>query len=83
MVLLVSEVCAGRYGVGRAREGCTRGEERLVGRSSSGAPVGMAEENPLGAENRAAIQPLYDHKLNLVRVLSAYSVQKPLFNSRP
>ena len=31
LVLVVSEVCAGRYGAGRAREGRTRGEERLVG----------------------------------------------------
>jgi hypothetical protein len=30
-VLVVSEVCAGGYGTGRAGEGSARGEKRLVG----------------------------------------------------
>jgi len=46
-VLVVSEVCAGRYGAGRVGKGSARGEERLVGRSTAGAAVGVAEENPL------------------------------------
>ncbi len=29
--LVVSKVCAGRYGAGRARAGSTRGAERLMG----------------------------------------------------
>ena len=29
--LLVSKVCASEHGAGRAREGSTRGQERLVG----------------------------------------------------
>jgi hypothetical protein len=52
LVLVVSKVCARRYGAGRVGEGSTRGEERLVGRSAAGAAVGMAEEEPLArAEN--------------------------------
>jgi hypothetical protein len=44
--------------------------------------VGVAAENPLkGTENRSAVQSFYDRNLNLVRVLSAYRVQKSLFNS--
>jgi hypothetical protein len=43
-VLVVSEVCAGRYGAGRVREGNARGTERLVGLSAAGAAVGVAEE---------------------------------------
>jgi len=39
LVLVVSEVCAGRYGAGRTREGSTRGEERLVGWSAAGPAV--------------------------------------------
>ena len=41
---MVSEVGAGRYGAGRAREGSTRGEARVMGRSAAGAAVGVAEE---------------------------------------
>jgi len=42
-VLVVSEVCAGGYGAGRAREQSARGPERLVGRSAPGAAVGVEE----------------------------------------
>jgi len=40
---VVSEVCAGRYGAGRAREERTRSEERAVGRSAARAAVGVEE----------------------------------------
>ena len=43
LVLVVSEVCAGRYSAGSVGSGSTRGEERLVGRSASGAAVEVAE----------------------------------------
>jgi len=43
LVLVVSEICAERYGAGRARKRSARGEERLVGRSCSCATVGAAE----------------------------------------
>ena len=39
--LVVSEVCAGGYGAGRAKVRSTRSEERFVGRSASGAVVGV------------------------------------------
>ena len=38
---MVSEICAGGYGAGRAGEGRTRREEGLVGRSAAGAAVGV------------------------------------------
>jgi hypothetical protein len=44
LVLVVPEVCAGRHGVGRVREGSTRGQERLLGYPDSGAAVGVTEE---------------------------------------
>ena len=36
-LVLVSEVCAGRYGAGRVRARCERDEEGIVGGSSHGA----------------------------------------------
>ena len=49
---------------------------------AAGAAVGVAKENPLErADNRSSIQPFYDRNLNLVRLLSAHRVQKPLSNS--
>ena len=44
LVLVVQEVRGGGYTTGEAREGRTRREERVVGRSSSRAAVGVAEE---------------------------------------
>jgi len=44
LVLVVQEVCAGRYRAGRVRRPSPTGEERLVGRSAAGAAVGTAEE---------------------------------------
>jgi hypothetical protein len=46
LVLGVSEIRAEGYSAGRAREGRMGSEERLVGRSTAGAAVGMAEEEP-------------------------------------
>ena len=46
-MLVVSKICAGGYGAGRARERSARGQERVVGRSAAGAAVGVAEENPV------------------------------------
>ena len=43
-MLVVSEICSGRYGAGRAREGSARGTERLMGGSASGAAAGVEEE---------------------------------------
>jgi len=43
LVLVVSEICARRYGAGRVREGSTRGKSRLVGRSAAVAAAGVAE----------------------------------------
>ena len=43
-MLVVQEVCTGRYSAGRARAQSARGQERLVGRFGSGAAVGVAEE---------------------------------------
>ena len=48
-VLVVSEVCAGKYGAGRVRDGSTRNEERLVGRSAAGAAVGVEEGCPINS----------------------------------
>ena len=31
LVLVVQEICAGRYSAGATREGCERGEERIMG----------------------------------------------------
>jgi len=39
-MLVVSEVCAGGCGAGRARNRSARGEERLMGWSAAGAAVG-------------------------------------------
>ena len=44
LVLVVSEVCTGGYGAGRARDRSAEGEERLVGRSAADAAVGVAEK---------------------------------------
>ena len=44
LVLVVSAICARRYGAGRARESSTRGEERVVSRPATRAAVGVAEE---------------------------------------
>jgi len=41
-VLVVSEVCAGGCGARMVGEGLTRGEERIVGRSTDHAAVGVA-----------------------------------------
>ena len=40
---MVSVVGTERYGAGRVRDGSTRNEERLVGRSASGTAVGVTE----------------------------------------
>ncbi len=54
-MLVVSEVCAGRYGARRVREGSTRGTERVVGRSAAGTAVGVEEEESL----KTCITPHY------------------------
>ena len=41
--LVVSEVCARKYGPRKARERSTRGQERLVDGFAADATVGMAE----------------------------------------
>lgn len=43
----VLEVCTGRYGTQRVREGTERGQDGFVGLSGSCATVGMAEEEHL------------------------------------
>ena len=44
LVLVGSEVYAGGYGAGRARDRSTRSQDRFVGRSAAGAAVGVVEE---------------------------------------
>jgi len=44
VVVVVSEVCAARYGTGAVGEGRTRDQERIVGRSTASASVGVAKE---------------------------------------
>ena len=46
-MLVVSEVCAGRFGTEGVRDRSTRGKDRVVGRSAAGASVGVAKEEPL------------------------------------
>ena len=46
-MLVVSEVCAGRCCSRRVGEGSTRGQERVVGRSTARAAVGVAEAQRL------------------------------------
>jgi hypothetical protein len=61
LVLVVSEVCAGRYRAGIVRDRSTRGQERFMGRSAAGAAVEMEKEVPLErADNSSAIRPFYD-----------------------
>jgi hypothetical protein len=60
LVLVVSEICTGGYGAGGVGEGCTRGKERLVGRSTPNAAVGVAEEEQVSG----AWQLLPDHSLS-------------------
>ena len=56
---MVSEVCARRYGAGGIRDGGKGSAKEIVGRSPSGAAVGVAEEESLErAGNRPAIRPL-------------------------
>jgi len=43
MMLVVSEICAGGYGAGRIGERSARGQERLVGGSSTHPTVGLSE----------------------------------------
>jgi hypothetical protein len=52
LVLVVSEICAGGYGAGRARKGSTSCQERVVGRSAAGAPVGVAQEKMTMESNK-------------------------------
>jgi len=58
ILLVVPEVRAWRYGARRARDGSTRGQERLVGRSRAGAAVGVAEAKPIIVGSLFAIWPL-------------------------
>jgi hypothetical protein len=46
---VVLEIRAQEYRTREARAACTRGKDRLMGKSDSCTTVGMEEEEPLGS----------------------------------
>jgi len=62
----------GGYGAGRVREGSTRSQERVVGRSAAGAAVGVAEEERalIGPPSAAihAVRAIVNEGLNRDRI---------------